>query len=221
MVVTAIGISPTLAWLWKRQWIDFRRCASADDSKRRSALPVPEALDRARLPLRPALAHHLLCSMAGLGLVGTNIVADAQQSDLDTLGMLTGISTVCLLWLAWRFAGRRVSQPRFNTWLTVVWSALTLLCVAQFIRYFEIKGFSLRIIPAAIFLAVAPFVAVRWRPALRFGFRSRRSTPRAQATAHPIAQLVDTSAIFSSTAGLDVAFGLVQIGFQPNSSLTQ
>ena len=92
VVVTAIGLSPTLAWLWKRQWIDFRRCASAD-SKRRSALPVPEALDRARLPLRPALAHHLLCSMAGLGLVGANIVADAQQSDLDTLGMLTGIST--------------------------------------------------------------------------------------------------------------------------------
>ena len=133
-------------------------------------MPVPEALDRARLPLRPALAHHLLCSMAGLGLVAANIVADAQQSDLDTLGMLTGISTGLFLWLAWRFAGRRVSQPRFNTWLIVVWSALTLLCVAQFIRYFEVKGFSLRFIPAAIFLLVAPFVAVRWRSGLAFWF---------------------------------------------------
>ena len=170
VVVTAIGLSPTLSWLWKRQWIDFRRCRSADDSKRRSALPVPEALDRARLPLRPALAHHLLCSMAGLGLVAANIVADAQQSDLDTLGMLTGISTGLFLWLAWRFAGRRVSQPRFNTWLIVVWSALTLLCVAQFIGYFEVKGFSLRFIPAAIFLLVAPFVAVRWRSGLAFWF---------------------------------------------------
>ena len=170
VVVTAIGLSPTLAWLWKRQWIDFRRCTLADDSKRRSALPVPEALDRARIPLRPALAHHLLCSMAGLGLMGANVVADAQQSDLDTLGMLTGISTGLLLWLAWRFAGRRVSQTRFNTWLTVVWSALTLLCVAQFIRYFEVKGFSLRFIPAAIFLLMAPFVAVRWRSGLAFWF---------------------------------------------------
>lgn len=170
VVVTAIGISPTLAWLWKRQWIDFRRWASADDSKRQSSLPVPEALDRTRLPLRPALAHHLLCSMAGLGLVGANIVADAQQSDLDTLGMLTGISTALLLWLAWRFAGRRVSQPRFNSWAVVIWSALTLLCFAQFIRYLEIKGFSPRIIPAAIFLAVAPFVAVRWRPGVTFWF---------------------------------------------------
>ncbi len=141
VVVTAIGISPTLGWLWKRQWIDFRRWASADDSKQQSPLPVPEALDRARLPLRPALAHHLLCSMAGLGLVGANIVADAQQSDIDTLGLLTGISTALLLWLAWRFAGRRVSQLRFNTWAAVIWSALALFCFAQFVRYFEIKGF--------------------------------------------------------------------------------
>ena len=170
VVVTAIGISPTLSWLWKRQWIDFRRCASADDSKRQSPLPVPEALDRPRLPLRPALAHHLLCSMAGLGLVGANIVAEAQQSDMDILGFFTGISTYLVLWLAWRFAGRRVSQPNFNSWVAVVWSALTLLCFAQFIRYFAIKGFSPRIIPAAIFLAVAPFVAIRWRSSLGFWF---------------------------------------------------
>jgi hypothetical protein len=170
VVVTAIGISPTLSWLWKRQWIDFRRWASADDSKQQSPLPVPEALDWARLPLRPALAHHLLCSMAGLGLVAANIVADAQQNDIDTLGLLTGISTALLLWLAWRFAGRRVSQPRFNTWAAVVWSTFTLLCFAQFARYFEIKGFSLRIIPVAIFLVAAPFVAARWRSGLAFWF---------------------------------------------------
>ena len=170
VVVTAIGLSPTLSWLWKRQWIDFRRCASADDSKQQSTLPVPEALDRARLPLRPALAHHLLCSIAGLGFVAANIVADAKQSDMDTLGMLTGISTGLLLWLAWRFAGRRVSQRRFNTWAAVVWSTLTLFCVAQFIRYFEVKGFPPRIIPAAIFLVVAPFVAARWRSGLAFWF---------------------------------------------------
>jgi len=50
VVVTAIGLSPTLGWLWKRQWIDFRRGTSADASKRQPVLPVPEALDRARLP---------------------------------------------------------------------------------------------------------------------------------------------------------------------------
>jgi hypothetical protein len=170
VVVTAIGISPTLSWLWKRQWIDFRRCASTDDSKRQSPLPVPEGLDRARLPLRPALAHHLLCSMAGLGLVGANIVAEAQQSDVDTLGFFTGISTYLLLWLAWSFAGRRVSQNPFNNWMVVGWSALTLLSFVQFIRYFHLKGFSPRIIPAAIFLMAAPFVATRWRSGLAFWF---------------------------------------------------
>ena len=170
VVVTAIGVLPSLGWLWKRQWVDFRRWASANDSKQQSPLPVPEALDRARLPLRPALAHHLLCSMAGLGLVGANIVADAQQSDIDILGFFTGISTGLVLWLAWGLAGRRVSQPRFNSWAAVIWSALTLLCFAQFIRYFEIKGFSPRIVPAAIFLAVAPFVAIRWRSSLGFWF---------------------------------------------------
>ena len=211
VVVTAIGISPTLSWLWKRQWIDFRRCASADDSKRRSALPVPEALDRARLPLRPALAHHLLCSMAGLGLVGANIVADAQQSDLDTLGMLTGISTGLLLWLAWRFAGRRVSQPRFNTWVAVVWSALTLLCVAQFIRYFEVKGFSPRIIPAAIFLLVAPFVAIRWRSGLAFWFPVTSLRRRERKNCLPHRAVGGRFYYFSSTAGLDVAFRPYQI----------
>src|SRR5262249_41831995 len=44
VVVTAIGLSPTLGWLWKRQWIDFRRGASADASKRQPVLPVPETL---------------------------------------------------------------------------------------------------------------------------------------------------------------------------------
>ena len=142
VVVTAIGVSPTLNWLWKRQWIDFRRCASADDSKRQSTLPVPEALDRARLPLLPAFAHHLLCSIAGLGFVAANIVAETQHSDIDTLGLLTDMSTALLLWLAWKFAGRRISQLRFNSWVAVVWSTLTLLCFAQFVRYFEIKGLS-------------------------------------------------------------------------------
>jgi hypothetical protein len=170
VVVTAIGVSPTLGWLWKRQWIDFRRCASAGDSKQQSTIPVPEALDRARLPLRPALAHHLLCSMAGLGLVGANIVAEAQQSDIDTLGFFTGISTYLLLWLAWSFAGRRVSQNPFNNWMVVGWSALTLLSFVQVIRYFHLKGFSPRIIPAAIFLMAAPFVATRWRSGLAFWF---------------------------------------------------
>jgi hypothetical protein len=169
-VVTAIGVSPTLSWLWKRQWIDFRRCASAGNSKQQSTLPVPEALERARLPLRPALAHHLLCSMAGLGLVGANIVADAQKSDIDTIGFLTGVFTGLLLWLAWRFAGRRVSQPPFKSWVAAVWGVLTVLCFVQFIRYFQVKGFSPRFIPAAIFLMVAPFVAARLRSGLAFWF---------------------------------------------------
>jgi hypothetical protein len=170
VVVTAIGLLPTLGWLWKRQWIDFRRCASANVRKRRSTLPVPEALDRARLPLRPAVAHHLLCSMAGLGLVGANIVADAQQTDMDTLGFLTDVSTALLLWLAWRFAGRRVSLPHFNTWGAVIWSALTLLCFAQFVRYFQFKGFSSWFIPAVIFPMAVPFVAAPWRSGLTFWF---------------------------------------------------
>jgi hypothetical protein len=108
--------------------------------------------------------------MAGLGLVGANIVADAQQTDLDTPGLLTGISTIFLLWLAWRFAGRRVSQPPFKSWVTAGWSVLTVLCFAQFIRYFQVKGFSPRFIPAAIFLVAAPFVAARWQCGLSFWF---------------------------------------------------
>jgi hypothetical protein len=170
VVVTAIGVSPTLSWLWKRQWIDFRRCASAGDSKQQSTLPVPEALDRARLPLRPALAHHLLCSMAGLGLVGANIVAEAQKSDIDTVGFLTGVFTGLLLWLAWRFAGRRVSQSPFKSWVAAGWSVLTVLCVVQFSRYFQFTGFSPRFIPAAIFLIAAPLVAACWKSGLAFWF---------------------------------------------------
>ena len=178
-----------------------------------STLPVPEALDRARLPLRPALAHHLLCSIAGLGFVAANIVADAKQSDMDTLGMLTGISTGLLVWLAWRFAGRRVSQRRFNTWAAVVWSTLTLFCVAQFIRYFEVKGFLPADHSGGNFLGSG---AVRCRP---LAIRPRvlvsghvAAAPRAQKTAHPIAQLVDTSTIFPLRRRLDVAFRYDQIG---------
>ena len=170
VVVTAIGVSPTLGWLWKRQWIDFRRWASADATIARICLPVPEALDRPHLPPRAALAHHLLCAMTGLGFVTASLVADAKQSDMDTLDLLTGLSTGLLLWLAWRFAGRRVSQARFNYWVVVVWSVLALLSFAQFMRYFQVNGFSPRMILAAIFIAAVSFVALRWQAKLAFWF---------------------------------------------------
>jgi hypothetical protein len=80
------------------------------------------------------------------------------------------VFTGLLLWLAWRFAGRRVSQSPFKSWMAAGWGALTVLCFAQFIRYFQLKGFSPRFIPAAIFLMAAPFVATRWQSGLAFWF---------------------------------------------------
>ena len=213
VVVTAIGISPTLSWLWKRQWIDFRRCASADDSKRQSPLPVPRRWIEHAMPLRPALAHHLLCSMAGLGLVGANIVAEAQQSDIDTLGLFTGISTYLLLWLAWRFAGRRVSQNLLSTpgWRWVG-ARLTLCALSSLFATFKLKVFP-RIIPAAIFLMAAPFtLQLAGDLASRSGFRatSRRRCERKNCSRHR-AGWWTASTIFSLRRRLDVALGRDQI----------
>jgi hypothetical protein len=170
VVATAIGVLPTVGWLWKRQWIDFRRWSLADKTVARVSLPVPEALERPHLPPQAALAHHLLCAMTGLGFVAASIVADAKQSDMETLDLLTALSTVALLWLAWRFAGRRVSQARFNYWVLVVWSVLALLSFAQFMRDFQVNGFSPRFIFAAIFVVATSFVALRWQSDLAFWF---------------------------------------------------
>jgi len=170
VVATAIGVLPTVGWLWKRQWIDFRRWSLADKTVARVSLPVPEALERPHLPPQAALAHHLLCAMTGLGFVAASIVADAKQSDMETLDLLTALSTGALLWLAWRFAGRRVSQARFNYWVLVAWSVLGLLCLAQFMRYFQVSGFSPRFIFAAIFVVATSFVALRWQSDLAFWF---------------------------------------------------
>ena len=85
VVVTAIGLSPTLSWLWKRQWIDF-----ADAGQRTIASggrPCRYPRRWIEHEFRSGLLLHIICgTMAGLGLVAANIVADAQQSDLDTLG---------------------------------------------------------------------------------------------------------------------------------------
>jgi hypothetical protein len=170
VVATAIGVLPTLGWLWKRQWIDFRSWSLTDKTAACVSLPVPEALERPHLPPQAALAHHLLCAMAGLGFVAASIVADAKQSDMETLDLLTALSTGALFWLAWRLAGRRVAQAHFNYWVLIAWSVLALLCFAQFMRYFQVNGFSPRFVLAAIFVVATSFVALRWQSDLAFWF---------------------------------------------------
>ena len=65
IVATGIALPESLAWLWRREWVDFRSWQISRGGAPR--LPnVPEAVTRVRLPGPILFTHQLLCAFGAL-----------------------------------------------------------------------------------------------------------------------------------------------------------
>ena len=72
VIGSAIGLPPSLHWLWRRQWMDLRRWDAT--RRRKNPVPaVPEGMTRLRIPAVVRLNEHLFCAMAGLLGVLANV----------------------------------------------------------------------------------------------------------------------------------------------------
>ena len=84
VIGSAIGLPPSLHWLWRRQWIDLRRWDAT--RRRKNPVPaVPEGMTRLRIPAVVRLNEHLFCAMAGLLGVLANVAFSPDSSKSDTL----------------------------------------------------------------------------------------------------------------------------------------
>ena len=69
IVGTSIRLPKQFDWLWRREWIDFRHWDMNRLDRKKGLLAVPEAVTGTRFPTPVRIAHHLLCSMAGLAML--------------------------------------------------------------------------------------------------------------------------------------------------------
>lgn len=176
VVGTPLRLPDSFRWLWRRQWIDFRRWNARRTDRTRGLPTVPEALSRARLPAAAERAQHILCALAAVLFEGVHTIAPGEAAKMapstaSELLDFAGIIAVAA-WLvpAWLLRRRRVSEPLFFRMVTIAWPITLLFGGAILVQLAKLKGDYLRIIPAAIFLLAAPWWLRRQRPALSFWF---------------------------------------------------
>jgi hypothetical protein len=167
MIGSAIGLPPSLHWLWRRQWMDLRRWDAT--CRRKNPVPaVPEGMTRLRIPAVVRLNEHLLCAMAGLLVVLANVAFSPKSAKSDTLaprdwfGMLIGVA--CYFWIvaAWQLIHRRITQLRYTRRLRIL-SWLTLILSLGALWFFvSLGGNPWRTAVAAIFVLALPFL-LRWQ----------------------------------------------------------
>jgi len=132
VVGTGIDLPPSLDWLWRRQWIDFRGW-DIRRTDRALALPqVPDAVTQTRLPTVVVRVRHVLCALAALMFtLGGGVSPDEgrQSEDLSAdqvVGMLS-----FLVAIGWGLIAHRLVK-RTRTLAQLVRTGL-ILCVATIV----------------------------------------------------------------------------------------
>jgi hypothetical protein len=167
VIGSAIGLPPSLHWLWRRQWMDLRRWDAT--RRRKNPVPaVPEGMTRLRIPAVVRLNEHLLCAMAGLLVVLANVAFSPKSAKSDALaprdwfGFL--IAGACIFWIvaAWQLIHRRITQPRYVRRIGIL-SVLTLILTVGGLWFFvSLGGNPWRTASAAVFVLALPFL-LRWQ----------------------------------------------------------
>ena len=120
VVGSAIGLPPTLGWLWSRQWIDLRRGALPPGSTAALLPLLPEAVTQLRLPAPVARLHGLLCALGVLlGMLGylltpAELLIRDEASAQAAGGVLLG---GLLVWCARRLLRREQPAASLRRWL--------------------------------------------------------------------------------------------------------
>ena len=180
VVGTAIALSDSLRWLWRRQWIDFRRW----DARKRRKEPVPavpEAMTRLRIPTVVAQTEHLLCAMTALIFTAGGAIMP-ENNDTVSLGEILGGTTTCasVAWgmLVWRLVHGKLSEKTFSRYLLFTSVGTTIFGFSSLIFWLRLYGEILRVLPAAIFLIAAPILLHRQQRRLQFWFLAPAPTEK-------------------------------------------
>jgi hypothetical protein len=175
VVASGICLPETLGWLWRREWIDFRRW-SINQPNRAGRLPrVPEAVTSIRLPAPVIRAHQLLCAFAALLLaIGGSIQPEgsARSETLSVQEAVGAISAAIGLFYglaARRLVRRRISPVQFARWTGPIAAFAIVSGLITLLYYCTINpALWIRALPAAAFLFVAPVLLRRLRPTIEF-----------------------------------------------------
>jgi len=169
---TNIVLPARLEWLWRRQWLDFRRW-QIDPSVSR-LLTVPESLSRLRLPRAVTKVHHLLClTAAAVFTCGGALTRDAPvPTDSLNLSQVLAVfaASSMFFWavLARRVIGRLITASQFKRHLRIA-AAVSLPLSAACLRIFVASGGSVpRAVVVGAFLAWTPLWIWRHRDQVTF-----------------------------------------------------
>lgn len=184
VVGTAIALPESLAWLWKRQWVDFRRWSVRRPRRERGLANVPEAVQTLRPPAGVTNAHRLLCAFGALLFALGNAVQPEEPTRGETLSIadvVTGLA-VCTGWLmavpARGLLRRNMSQRAFARWVgRLVAAGMLFGTTAVFFAVFMVGGIWLRAIAGLLALGVLPWLGWRRRDQLAFWFPHIGATP--------------------------------------------
>jgi TIR domain len=178
VIGTSIALPEEVNWVWRREWIDFRNWDLNRLDRKSGLLAVPEAVTGVRLP-RPAwLAHHLLCSMAALAMMLTNLSdlnPGDQSRDNSSTEPIAILACSVLVWnvvLARRLVRRTISERNFFRFWPLSPVLVAVIAVSSF---HDATSHGIGMLPAvvvAVFLATWIILWRRNRPQLTFWFPS-------------------------------------------------
>ena len=161
VVGTGIDLSPNLEWLWRRQWIDFRRW-DVRKADRALALPqVPDAVTQTRLPATVARARHVLCAIAALVFAiggGLSPEDHAQSADLSATDVLSFVTFAAALWwtlIAHRLIKRTRTAPLIRRDTIIGWVVTAVVIAIDFYVLSHGKLAVGRMVVPAVFLVAA------------------------------------------------------------------
>jgi hypothetical protein len=174
VVGSSIGLPERLDWLWRHQWVDFRRW---DVKRFHEGLPlVPEAVSGPRFPFHVRIAHHLICAlaatvflMAGSNSQSAPIASSLAQAADEARLPLALFACIWSGMLARRLLRRSISETVFFRDWVIGWAATAMTLVLAF---FHDQNQKAAIVAGAAYLAAFPFLMIRVRPRLSFWFPS-------------------------------------------------
>lgn len=173
IVATGIALPESLAWLWRREWVDFRSWQISRGGAPR--LPnVPEAVTRVRLPGPILFTHQLLCAFGALLFVlGASCLPDTVP---DTPSPQEFLAMCCsVLGCLYGFTGRQlirrtISAGTFRRWVTSAATAGILLGLISLYNSITISHTWIHTVAAAGALFAAPALLIRIKPQIAFWF---------------------------------------------------
>ena len=174
VVATGISLPGTLDWLWRREWIDFRRWEFGPPKWQRGLPGVPESVIHPKVPKPVKQSHHVLCAFGALLFVLAGTVMDSAPQGTVSLQQTARFAAGVIGWLfvlpARGLVRRKISPTRYAQWIGPIAAVAVVSGLIALYFYVHVYRDWVRALPALAFLLAAPFLLRRLHPAVAFWF---------------------------------------------------